>query len=170
MDIEGLGEKNLYRFLDEGLITDPASIYDLQAETIAALEGFGETSANALIGEIERSKQSPFGRVLYALGLPGIGYVNANSLAEHFGSMEKLAAAEPEQIAEAEGIGPVLAESLREELSDEAMVALIERLRERGLRFELSAAERRRRRARSATRRSSSRAPCRVSPAMRRRG
>ena len=142
MDIEGLGEKNLYRFLDEGLITDPASIYDLQAETIAALEGFGETSANALIGEIERSKQSPFGRVLYALGLPGIGYVNANSLAEHFGSMEKLAAAEPEQIAEAEGIGPVLAESLREELSDEAMVALIERLRERGLRFELSAAER----------------------------
>ena len=69
MDIEGLGEKNLYRFLDEGLITDPASIYDLQAETIAALEGFGETSANALIGEIERSKQSPFGRVLYALGL-----------------------------------------------------------------------------------------------------
>ena len=106
MDIEGLGEKNLFRFLDEGLITDPASIYDLKAETIAALEGFGETSANALIGEIERSKQSPFGRVLYALGLPGIGYVNANSLAEHFGSMEKLAAAEPEQIAEAEGIGP----------------------------------------------------------------
>ena len=142
MDIEGLGEKNLYRFLDEGLITDPASIYDLQAETIAALEGFGETSANALIGEIERSKQSPFARVLYALGLPGIGYVNANSIAEHFGSMDELPAAEPEQIAEVEGIGPVLAESLREELSDEAMGELIERLRERGLRFELSAAER----------------------------
>ena len=142
MDIEGLGEKNLFRFLDEGLISDPASIYDLKAETIAALDGFGETSANALIGEIERSKQSPFGRVLYALGLPGIGYVNANSLAEHFGSMEKLAAAEPEQIAEAEGIGPVLAESLRDELSEEAVSALIARLRERGLRFELSAAER----------------------------
>ena len=142
MDIEGLGEKNLFRFLDEGLITDPASIYDLKAETIAALDGFGETSANALIGEIERSKQSPFGRVLYALGLPGIGYVNANSLAEHFGSMERLAAAEPEQIAAAEGIGPVLAESLREELSEEAVSALIARLRERGLRFELSAAER----------------------------
>ena len=91
MDIEGLGEKNVYRFLDEGLITDPASIYDLQAEQIAELEGFGETSANALIGEIERSKQSPFGRVLYALGLPGIGYVNANAIAEHFGSMDDAA-------------------------------------------------------------------------------
>ena len=142
MDIEGLGEKNLFRFLDEGLITDPASIYDLKAETIAGLDGFGETSANALIGEIERSKQSPFGRVLYALGLPGIGYVNANAIAEHLGSMDALLAADAEAITEVEGIGPVLAESLVDELSEDAVRRLIERLRERGLRFELSAAER----------------------------
>ena len=63
MDIEGLGEKNTLRFLDQGLITDPASIYDLSAERITELEGFGEASAAALISEIERSKQSPFGRV-----------------------------------------------------------------------------------------------------------
>jgi DNA ligase (NAD+) len=143
MDIEGLGEKNAMRFLDQGLITDPASIYDLTAERIAELEGFGETSAQALIAEIERSKQSPFGRVLYALGLPGIGYVNAGALAEHFGSIDALLDADPEQITEVEGIGPVLAESLREELADEAVVELIARLRERGLRFELSTAERR---------------------------
>jgi DNA ligase (NAD+) len=143
MDIEGLGEKNVMRFLDEGLITDPASIYDLAADRIAELEGFGETSANALITEIERSKQSPFGRVLYALGLPGIGYVNANAIADHFGSIDKLLEAETEAITEVEGIGPVLAESLREELADEANLDLISRLRERGLRFELSAAERR---------------------------
>jgi DNA ligase (NAD+) len=143
MDIEGLGEKNVYRFLDEGLITDPASIYDLSAERIADLEGFGETSANALIGEIERSKQAPFGRVLYALGLPGIGYVNANAIADHFGSIDALLEADPEAITEVEGIGPVLAESLREELADEANLELIARLRERGLRFELSGAERR---------------------------
>jgi DNA ligase (NAD+) len=142
MDIEGLGEKNLLRFLDEGLITDPASIYDLEAETIAALEGFGETSANALIGEIERSKQSPFGRVLFALGLPGIGYVNANAIAEHFGSMDAVLAADAEAITEVEGIGPVHAETLTEELADEAVIELIGRLRERGLRFQLSAAER----------------------------
>ena len=143
MDIEGLGEKNLFRFLDEALITDPASIYDLKAETIAELDGFGETSAKALIGEIERSKQSPFGRVLYALGLPGIGWVNASAIAEHFGSIDALLAADAEAITEVEGIGPVLAESLTEELADDAVLELIARLRERGLRFELSAAERR---------------------------
>jgi DNA ligase (NAD+) len=143
MDIEGLGEKNVMRFLDEGLIGDPASIYDLDAERIAELDGFGETSAQALIREIERSKQCPFGRVLYALGLPGIGWVNAGALAEHFGSIDALLDADPEQITEVEGIGPVLAESLREELADEAILELINRLRERGLRFELTAAERR---------------------------
>ncbi len=142
MDIEGLGERNAMRFLDHGLITDPASIYDLSAERIAELDGFGETSAAALVSEIERSKQSPFGRVLYALGLPGIGSVNATAIAEHFGSMDALMAAETETITEVEGIGPVLAEQLREELADEAMLELIARLRERGLRFELSEAER----------------------------
>jgi DNA ligase (NAD+) len=143
MDIEGLGEKNAMRFLDEGLITDPASIYDLDAERIAELEGFGETSATALIREIERSKERPFGIVLYALGLPGIGYVNAQALAEHFGSIDALLAADAERITQVDGIGPVLAEQLREELSDDAVLELIARLRERGLRFELSADERR---------------------------
>jgi len=143
MDIEGLGEKNVMRFLDEGLITDPASIYDLTAERISELEGFGETSAEALVGEIKRSKQSPFSRVLYALGLPGIGWVNATAIAEHFGSIDALIEADAEAITEVEGIGPVLAESLREELADDAVLELIGRLRERGLRFELSAAERR---------------------------
>ena len=143
MDIEGLGEKNAMRFLDEGLITDPASIYDLSADRIAELEGFGEISATALVREIERSKQSPFSRVLYALGLPGIGWVNATAIAEHFGSIDALIEADAEAITEVEGIGPVLAESLREELADDAVLELIGRLRERGLRFELSAAERR---------------------------
>jgi DNA ligase (NAD+) len=143
MEIEGLGEKNVMRFLDERLITDPASIYDLTAERIAELDGFGETSANTLMAEIERSKERPFGTVLYALGLPGIGYVNANAIAEHFGSIDALLEASAEQITGVEGIGPVLAESLVEELADEANVELIERLRERGLRFELSEAERR---------------------------
>src|SRR5204863_759452 len=138
MDIEGLGEKNAMRFLDEGLISDPADIYDLTAERIAALEGFGEVSARNLMSEIERSKERPFGQVLYALGLPGIGYVNANALAEHFGSIDALLDADAESITETDGIGPILAEQLREELSDEAVLDLINRLRARGLNFELS--------------------------------
>jgi len=143
MDIEGLGEKNAMRFLDEGLISDPADIYDLTAERIAALEGFGEVSARNLMAEIEGSKERPFGQVLYALGLPGIGYVNANALADQFGSIDALLEADAEAITETEGIGPVLAEQLREELSDDAILDLIRRLRARGLNFELSAEERR---------------------------
>ena len=143
MDIEGLGEKNAERFLAEGLIRDPADIYDLTAERIAELDGFAEISARNLIGEIERSKERPFGIVLFALGLPGIGYVNANALAEHFGSIDALLEADAEQITEVEGIGPVLAEQLTEELSEDANLELIQRLRERGLRFELSKEERR---------------------------
>jgi DNA ligase (NAD+) len=143
MDIEGLGEKNVWRFLDEGVITDPASIYDLTAERIAELEGFGEVSARSLIAEIERSKRQPFAIVLYALGLEGVGYVTAQALAEHFGSIDALSAADPEQIAEVEGVGPVMAEQIREELAEEATQELIARLRERGLRFELSDEEKR---------------------------
>jgi len=143
MDIEGLGEKNVIRFLDEGLISDPADIYDLTPERIQELQGFGEVSARNLIEEIEASKERPFGLVLYALGLPGIGYVNAQALAEHFGSIDALLEADAEAIEEVEGIGPVLARQVQEELSDEGTLDMIRRLRERGLRFELSAAERR---------------------------
>jgi DNA ligase (NAD+) len=143
MDIEGLGEKQAMRFLDEGLIRDPADIYDLTAERIAGLEGWAEVSANNLIREIEASKERPFGLVLYALGLPGIGYVNAQALAEHFGSIDALLEADAEEIEQVEGIGPVLARQVREELSDDSTLELIRRLRERGLRFELSESERR---------------------------
>ena len=117
--IEGLGEKNAYRFLQEGLISDAADIYDLTVEGITGLEGFGEISAKNLITEeIEGSKEKPFSRVLYALGIPGVGYVNAESLAEHFGTIDDLLAAQPEEIERAEGIGLILAQQIYEELSE----------------------------------------------------
>ena len=143
LEIEGLGEKNAYRFLQEGLISDAADIFDLTAERIAELEGFGEISAENLMEEIEEAKKMPFSRVLYALGIPGIGFVNAESLAEHFGTMEALLDAQPEDIVEAEGIGPILAEQIYEELSEDRTRQLIERLRKAGLRMELDPSERR---------------------------
>jgi DNA ligase (NAD+) len=142
LEIEGLGEKNAYRFLQEGLISDAADIFDLTAERVSALEGFAEISARNLMEEIEEAKM-PFSRVLYALGIPGIGFVNAESLAEHFGTMDALLEAQPEDIVEAEGIGPVLAEQIYEELSEERTRELIERLRKAGLRMELDPSERR---------------------------
>jgi len=143
MDIEGFGEKLSARFLDEGLIRDQADIYDLTVERLVALERFGETSARNLVREIEASKRQPFGIVLFALGLPEIGYVTAQALAEHFGTIDALIEATAEQIQEVEGVGPIVAERVAEELSEEPTLELIRRLRERGLRFELSEAERR---------------------------
>jgi len=125
MDIEGLGEKQALRFLELGLIRDPADIYDLTAEQLQELEGFGEVSARNLIEAIDASRQRPFPLVLFALGLPGVGYVTAQALAEHFGSIDALIAADTEQIEQVEGVGPILAEQIREELSEEPTLTLI---------------------------------------------
>ncbi len=143
MDIEGLGEKLAMRFLQEGLITDQAGIYDLAAEQLQELEGFGETSAANLIRSIELSKEQPFGIVLFALGLPGVGYVTAQALADHFGTIGALVKADSSEIERVDGVGPIMAEQLREELAEEPTLELIDRLRERGLNFELSESERR---------------------------
>ena len=142
MDIEGFGEKQAWRFQNEGLIRDVADIYDLTEERLTALEGFGEVSARNLLAQIERSKQVPFNRVLYALGLPGVGYVTAEALAAHFGSIEALHAADPEQIEAVEGVGPVMAQQIAESLADERTWELIGKLREKRLRMELEAGER----------------------------
>jgi DNA ligase (NAD+) len=144
MDVEGLGEKLVMRFLEEGLIGDVGDIYDLTAERLGELEGFAEVSAGNLMGEIERSRQVPFHRVLYALGLPGIGYVTAEALADHFGSIDALRAATPEQIEEVEGVGPVMAAQIAESLAEERTWELIEKLRGKGLRLEQEASDRRR--------------------------
>jgi DNA ligase (NAD+) len=101
------------------------------------LEGFGEISARNMLEAIERSKRdTPFFRVLYALGIPGIGYVNARALASQFRSMEALMKATPEQIEETPGMGPVLANTIAETLAEEHTRELVERLRERGLKME----------------------------------
>ena len=143
MDIDGFGEKQASRFLAEGLIADVADIYDLTEEQLVALDRFGETSARNLLAAIEGSKQRPFKRVLYALGLPGVGYVTAEALADHFGAIDALHEADPEAIEEVEGVGPIMAVQINESLTDEATWALVEKLREKGLRLEADSSERR---------------------------
>jgi DNA ligase (NAD+) len=136
MDIEGLGEERVLQFLRAGVIDGIAGIYDLTEERLLELEGFKEKSASNLIGAIERSKQQPFYRVLFGLGMQGVGGVNARNLASHFRTVDRLLEATPEQIAEVPGMGPILAEQIVEALSDEEMRALIERLRAHGLTLE----------------------------------
>jgi DNA ligase (NAD+) len=143
MDIDGLGEKQAMRFLREGLIADVADIYDLSEDQLTGLDGFGEISARNLVEAIDASRSRPFKRVLYALGLPGVGYVTAEALADHFGSIDALHTADPEQIEEVEGVGPIMAVQIAESLADERTWELVEKLREKGLSLEQDPSERR---------------------------
>ncbi|HET7589372.1 MAG TPA: NAD-dependent DNA ligase LigA [Solirubrobacterales bacterium] len=144
MDIDGFGEKQASRFLGEGLIEDVADIYDLTKEQLVALDRFGETSAENLLAAIDGSRQRPFKRVLYALGLPGVGFVTAEALADHFGSIDALHEADPEAIEEVEGVGPIMAVQISESLTEEATWSLVCKLREKGVRLEADPSERRR--------------------------
>jgi DNA ligase (NAD+) len=136
MDIDGLGEENVRRFLTEGLIENMADLYELTVERLAELEGFAEISARNLVEAIEGSKQQPFHLVLYALGIPGIGYVNARNLARSLRSMDALMEASAEQLAEVEGVGPIMAKTVTETLAEDRTRELIERLRGYGLHME----------------------------------
>src|SRR6185312_8444298 len=143
MDIDGLGEKQASVFLQQGVIGDVADIYDLTEERLVELERFGETSARNLVAAIAASRRRPFKRVLYALGLPGVGYVTAEALADNFGSIDALHEADPEAIEEVEGVGPIMAEQIAESIQDDATWALVEKLREKGLRLEADPSEQR---------------------------
>ena len=143
MDIEGLGEKQASVFLKEGVIADVADIFDLTVERLVELDRFAETSARNLVAAIDASRERPFKRVLYALGLPGVGYVTAEALADHFGSIDALHEADPEEIEEVEGVGPIMAVQIAESLADEPTWALVEKLKEKGLKLEADASERR---------------------------
>jgi DNA ligase (NAD+) len=136
MDIDGLGEENARRFLDRGLIANFADIYHLSAEKLTGLEGFGDVSAANLLAAIEASKAQPFHRVLYALGIPGIGYVNARNLARRLRSIDALLEASEEELTAAEGMGPILATTVHRTLAEERTRELIESLRASGLQME----------------------------------
>jgi DNA ligase (NAD+) len=136
MDIEGFGEKLVYRFFEEGLVRAMPDIYRLTVEQLEQLEGFQRRSAENLVAAIDGSRRQPFHRVLYAIGIPGIGGVNARALASHFGSIDRLMDASEEEILEVEGIGPVLAGLIRETFDEPRNQELVRELRGAGLRME----------------------------------
>jgi DNA ligase (NAD+) len=136
MDIDGLGEKHVSLFMDQGWVKTAADFYRLTADQLTALEGFGEVSANKLIDAIEASKQRPFSIVLYAVGIEEVGNVTGRNLAQHFRSIDALLDATPERIEETPGVGPKMAKIIHDQLADPQMRKLIEDLRSLGLRFE----------------------------------
>jgi DNA ligase (NAD+) len=135
MDIEGLGEKQVAQLQEHGLVRTAADFYRLAEEQLTALEGFGELSARNLLAAIEASKERPFARVLFALGIEEVGEVTGRNLAQRFRDIDTLLAAGEEEIAQTPGVGEKMAALIRSQLHDERMRRLISELREIGLRF-----------------------------------
>jgi DNA ligase (NAD+) len=140
MDIDGLGEKQVALLQDAGLVRTAADFYRLTKEQLLELDGVGEISATNMLNAIEASKEVPFGRVLFAIGIEGIGFVTGRNIAARFGSIENLQAATAEQIAETPGIGPIVAQLIADQLADDQMRALIADLRSLGLSLEQAGA------------------------------
>jgi DNA ligase (NAD+) len=133
MDVEGLGGKLLDQLAGAGLITDPASLWDLEAEALEELPGWGERSAAKLIEELERARSAPLHRLIFGLGIPHVGERSARLLANRFGSLDSLSAASADQLEEVDGVGPVVAAAVNAWIGDPGTRQLLARLKERGV-------------------------------------
>jgi DNA ligase (NAD+) len=139
LDIEGLGEKLIDQLVEHGLVRSPSDLYSLDADRLASLARMGEKSAAKLRSAIERSKSTTLPRLLYGLGIPGVGETTARSLAEHFGALEALGTATAQQILEVPDIGPTIAASVHGFFGDARHREQLERLRALGVTFPQSA-------------------------------
>ncbi len=139
MDIEGLGGETVALLVNEGLIQDYSDLYELTKEQVIPLERMAEKSAENLIKGIELSKEVPFERVLYALGIRYVGETVAKKLAKHYKSIEALANASHEDLILVDEIGVKIAESVVEFFSSETNREIINRLKKFGVQLEISA-------------------------------
>ena len=135
MDIEGLGDKLVDQLVDGGLIRTLPDLYVLEVASLAALDRMGEKSATNLVAALERSKRTTLSRFLYALGIRHVGETTAKDLARHFGSLERLMAAGPDQLLEVEDVGPVVANSIHVFFAQRHNRDVVAQLRAAGVRW-----------------------------------
>ena len=133
MAIDGLGEAVAIQLTDRGLVHTVADLYTLRQEDLLQLDKFKQKSANNLLAAIENSKRNNLDKLVFGLGIRNIGDKAAAQLAEHFGSMQALAAASAEEIAAIDGIGAIMAESVTEFFAKAGTVDLFARLRAAGV-------------------------------------
>lgn len=133
MNIDGLGEAVVKQLVENRLISTVADLYGLQQQDLEMLPGFAKVSASKLIANIENSKTNSPDRLLFALGIKGIGQKNAQLLMKHFGSIEKLSETSPEEISAVENFGDILANNIFTALHEPHMTELIERLKSYGV-------------------------------------
>ncbi|MEO0805210.1 MAG: NAD-dependent DNA ligase LigA [Cyanobacteria bacterium J06643_4] len=136
MDISGLGERLVQSWIEQSVVTSIADLYDLTLEDLLPLERMGKQLAQKLIDAIAASKQRPWSKVLYGLGIRLVGSTNAQLLADNFPSVEALASADESAIAQVYGIGPEIAQSVGQWFQVPANQQLIYRLKSAGLQLE----------------------------------
>ena len=139
LDIDGLGNETVELLHESGLVSNIADLYDLRAVDLATLPRLGEKSAENIIRSIAASKEVPFARVLFGLGIRFVGETTAKHLAQHFKNIDAVISASKEQLLEAEEVGDKIADAIMEYFADEKNIAIIERLRSAGVQFEQEA-------------------------------
>ena len=136
MDIEGLGEKLVDQLVELDLVHTPADVYALELTTLAGLERMAEKSAANLLAAIENSKRTTLARFIYALGIRNAGEATARDLARHFGSLDRLLAADEEALMRVADVGPVVAQCLRQFFGEPHNLDVIRQLRAAGIHWE----------------------------------
>lgn len=133
MDIDGLGTKLVDQLVDEGLVENAASLYSLDSAQLLSLERMGQKSLDNLFASLEVSKQTSLPRFIFALGIREVGQATALSLANHFGSWEKLLNATEAQLLEVDDVGPVVADHLLQFFASKTSLAVVHALRDAGI-------------------------------------
>ena len=136
MDIDGLGKETVELLYNNGLVHTPADLYDLTKEQLIRLEGIRDKTAENILRGIEKSKQRPPEKLLYALGIPHVGESTAKKLIRRFGSIDRIARASVEELMQTPDVGQVVAESIYKYFHNPGNLAMLERLRKAGLQFE----------------------------------
>ena len=139
MNIESLGEETIEQFYASGLIKNISDLYDLKKEQLLPLERMADKSAQNIIDGIELSKQVPFERVLFALGIRHVGETTAKKIAKKVKNLDALMQMSLEDLENIEEVGGVIAQSLKDYFSNEQNIQMINKLKSHGLKFELSA-------------------------------
>ncbi|MEO8342549.1 MAG: NAD-dependent DNA ligase LigA [Gallionella sp.] len=135
MNIEGLGEKLVEQLVDANIVSNPAALYKLGLLAVINLERMGEKSALNLLAAIEHSKHTTLARFIFALGIRNVGEATAKDLAQHFGSLDNLLAADAGSLQQVHDVGPVVAQSIADFLAEAHNREVIEQLRACGVQW-----------------------------------
>ncbi len=133
MDIEGLGDKLVEQLVDGGVVRTPADLYKMGLLALVSLERMADKSASNLLAAIEKSKQTTLARFIYALGIRNVGETTARDLARHFGSLDRILAADEDALMQVDDVGPVVAQCLREFCAEPHNLEVVEQLRAAGV-------------------------------------